>query len=76
MNAVEIANLQKNFGRKQAVQGLNMTVPEGEADQQNEGTQVRHQKPEQPSGPAVSAKAPQIQESEERTSKLLPARCY
>ena len=29
MNAVEIANLQKNFGRKQAVQGLNMTVPEG-----------------------------------------------
>lgn len=29
MNAIEITNLQKNFGRKQAVHGLNMTVPEG-----------------------------------------------
>lgn len=29
MNAIEITNLQKNFGHKQAVQGLNMTVPEG-----------------------------------------------
>ena len=26
MNAIEITNLQKNFGHKQAVQGLNMTV--------------------------------------------------
>lgn len=29
MNAIEIRNLQKNFGSKQAVRGLNMTVPEG-----------------------------------------------
>ena len=29
MNAVEIRNLSKNFGPKQAVNGLNMTVPEG-----------------------------------------------
>ncbi len=29
MNAIEIRNLSKNFGRKQAVNGLNMTVPEG-----------------------------------------------
>ena len=29
MNAVEIRNLSKNFGAKQAVNGLNMTVPEG-----------------------------------------------
>lgn len=29
MNAVEIRNLSKNFGRKQAVCGLNMTVPMG-----------------------------------------------
>lgn len=29
MNAIEISNLTKNFGAKQAVNGLNMTVPEG-----------------------------------------------
>jgi ABC-2 type transport system ATP-binding protein len=29
MNAIEIRNLTKNFGQKQALQGLNMTVPEG-----------------------------------------------
>lgn len=29
MNAIEIRNLSKNFGQKQAVAGLNMTVPEG-----------------------------------------------
>ncbi|MDE6660909.1 MAG: ATP-binding cassette domain-containing protein, partial [Anaeroplasmataceae bacterium] len=29
MNAIEIKNLSKNFGPKQALQGLNMTVPEG-----------------------------------------------
>lgn len=29
MNAIEIRNLSKNFGPKQAVSGLNMTVPEG-----------------------------------------------
>ena len=29
MNAVEIRNLSKNFGPKQAVCGLNMTVPMG-----------------------------------------------
>ncbi|MBR7097959.1 MAG: ATP-binding cassette domain-containing protein [Clostridia bacterium] len=29
MNAIEIRNLVKNFGPKQAVNGLNMTVPEG-----------------------------------------------
>ncbi len=29
MNAIEIRNLSKNFGKKQAVNGLNMTVPEG-----------------------------------------------
>ena len=29
MNAIEIINLTKNFGAKQAVNGLNMTVPEG-----------------------------------------------
>ena len=29
MNAIEIRNLTKNFGSKQAVKGLNMTVPEG-----------------------------------------------
>ena len=29
MNAIEIRNLTKNFGHKQAVNGLNMTVPEG-----------------------------------------------
>lgn len=29
MNAIEITNLQKNFGHKQALNGLNMTVPEG-----------------------------------------------
>ena len=29
MNAVEIKNLSKNFGPKQAVCGLNMTVPMG-----------------------------------------------
>ncbi len=29
MNAIEIKNLQKNFGKKQAVCGLNMTVPIG-----------------------------------------------
>ena len=29
MNAVEIKNLSKNFGSKQAVKGLNMTVPVG-----------------------------------------------
>ena len=29
MNAIEIRNLSKRFGKKQAVNGLNMTVPEG-----------------------------------------------
>ncbi len=29
MNAIEIKNLSKNFGQKQAVKGLNMTVPQG-----------------------------------------------
>ena len=29
MNAIEIRNLTKNFGEKQAVSGLNMTVPVG-----------------------------------------------
>ncbi len=29
MNAIEISNLSKNFGQKQAVAGLNMTVPKG-----------------------------------------------
>ncbi len=29
MNAIEIKNLSKNFGQKQAVKGLNMTVPVG-----------------------------------------------
>ena len=29
MNAIEITNLTKNFGEKQALQGLNMTVPQG-----------------------------------------------
>lgn len=29
MNAIEIKNLTKNFGPKQALNGLNMTVPEG-----------------------------------------------
>ena len=29
MNAIEIRNLTKNFGAKQAVNGLDMTVPEG-----------------------------------------------
>lgn len=29
MNAIEIKNLTKSFGRKQALKGLNMTVPEG-----------------------------------------------
>ena len=29
MNAIEITNLTKNFGEKQAVSGLNMTVPAG-----------------------------------------------
>lgn len=29
MNAIEIRNLNKNFGRKQAVRNLNMTVPQG-----------------------------------------------
>ena len=29
MNAIEIKNLSKNFGSKQAVCGLNMTVPMG-----------------------------------------------
>lgn len=29
MNAIEIRNLQKNFGQKQALCGLNMTVPVG-----------------------------------------------
>ena len=29
MNAIEIRNLSKNFGQKQAVVGLNMTVPKG-----------------------------------------------
>lgn len=29
MNAIEIKNLSKNFGQKQAVAGLNMIVPEG-----------------------------------------------
>lgn len=29
MNAIEIKNLTKNFGKKQALKGLNMTVPQG-----------------------------------------------
>lgn len=29
MNAVEIKGLTKNFGSKQALKGLNMTVPTG-----------------------------------------------
>ena len=29
MNAIEIRNLTKSFGQKQALQGLNMTVPQG-----------------------------------------------
>lgn len=29
MNAIEIKNLTKNFGEKQALKGLNMTVPQG-----------------------------------------------
>lgn len=29
MNAIEIKGLTKNFGRKQALKGLNMTVPMG-----------------------------------------------
>lgn len=29
MNAIEIRNLTKNFGQKQALSGLNMTVPQG-----------------------------------------------
>ena len=29
MNAIEIRNLSKNFGEKQAVNGLNLTVPQG-----------------------------------------------
>lgn len=29
MNAIEIRNLAKNFGQKQALNGLNMTVPQG-----------------------------------------------
>ncbi len=29
MNAIEIKNLTKNYGSKQALRGLNMTVPEG-----------------------------------------------
>ena len=29
MNALEIKNLSKNFGEKQAVNGLNLTIPEG-----------------------------------------------
>ena len=29
MNAIEIRNLTKNFGQKQALAGLNMTVPQG-----------------------------------------------
>ena len=29
MNAIEIKGLTKNFGAKQALSGLNMTVPEG-----------------------------------------------
>ena len=29
MNAIEIKNLSKNFGSKQALKGLNMTVPAG-----------------------------------------------
>lgn len=29
MNAIEIKGLNKNFGSKQAVCGLNMTVPQG-----------------------------------------------
>ncbi|MDE6029712.1 MAG: ATP-binding cassette domain-containing protein [Clostridiales bacterium] len=29
MNAIEIKNLTKNFGQKQAINGLNMTVPQG-----------------------------------------------
>ena len=29
MNAIEIRNLNKNYGEKQALAGLNMTVPQG-----------------------------------------------
>ena len=29
MNAIEIRNLNKSFGSKQAVHNLNMTVPQG-----------------------------------------------
>ena len=29
MNAIEIRNLHKSFGQKQALNGLNMTVPQG-----------------------------------------------
>ena len=29
MNAIEIRGLTKNFGQKQALKGLNMTVPQG-----------------------------------------------
>lgn len=29
MNAIEIRNLTKNFGQKQALNGLNMTIPQG-----------------------------------------------
>ncbi len=29
MDAIEIRNLTKNFGQKQALNGLNMTVPQG-----------------------------------------------
>ena len=29
MNAIEIRNLTKNFGQKQALKGLDMTVPQG-----------------------------------------------
>ena len=29
MNAIEIRNLTKSFGQKQALSGLNMTVPQG-----------------------------------------------
>ena len=29
MNTIEIRNLTKNFGQKQALKGLNMTVPAG-----------------------------------------------
>ena len=28
MNAIEIKNLTKNFGNKQALSGLNMTIPQ------------------------------------------------